>query len=317
MISIVIPVYNVEKYLYDCLRSVSSQSYEDFEVILIDDGSTDNSGKICDDYCQKDNRFKAFHKQNGGVSSARNYALDKISGEWVYFCDADDLLYEDALQTLLSEFGENIDCTMGGYVYMNENDDVLMKSDINETIVMSVEDALIDFYAPKYSMPNVYIWNRLFKRSIIQEHNLRFREDLFIKEDGLFLVQYLCKCKGMIVYNTKPIYKYIKHSSSAMNSMFNRINQKSLSRLVGHIECYKEITKSSFKKAIPLAKSHIYQINGNLLYLARHNNNIIKDYIKVMNVARKELSLTWALQLFASDIYLMLKTKLHKQTIRK
>ena len=317
MISIIVPVYNVEKFLPNCLKSISSQTFTDFEAVLIDDGSTDKSGEICDDYCKKDNRFKVYHKQNGGVSSARNYALDKISGEWVYFCDADDLLFEDALQTLLNEFGENIDCTMGGYVYMNENDDILMKNEIKETIVMSVEEALIDFYKPKYFLFNGYIWNRLFKRNIIQEHNLRFREDLYIKEDGLFLVQYLCKCKGILVYNTKPVYKYIQHSSSAMNSKLQSINKRSLSRLVGHIECYKEINKSPYKRVIPLAKNHIYRINGYLLYQARHNKNIIKDYLKVLNISRKDLSLTWSLRLLISNIYTTIKTKLNKQTIRK
>ena len=312
MISIIIPVYNVAKYLPNCLKSISVQTFIDFEVLLIDDGSTDKSGEICDNYCKIDNRFKVYHKQNGGVSSARNYALDKITGEWVYFCDADDLLYEDTLQTLLVEVGDNIDCTMGGYISMTENGDILMKNEIIETTVMSIEDALIDFYNPKYTLFNVYIWNRLFKRSIIQKYNLQFREDLFIKEDGLFLVQYLCRCKGLLVYNTKPVYKYIKHSSSVMNSSLKSINPKSLSRLVGHIECYKEITKSPYKKVRPLAKSHIYQINGSLFYLARHNNRIIKDYIKVMNVSFKELSLAWTLKLLISNIYTTIKIKLSK-----
>lgn len=85
MISIIIPIYNTEKYLWRCLDSIVAQTYKDFECIMVDDGSTDNSGKICDEYAVKDNRFKAYHKQNGGTSSARNVGLDNTKGEYIVF----------------------------------------------------------------------------------------------------------------------------------------------------------------------------------------------------------------------------------------
>ena len=91
MISIIVPVYNVEKHLPGCLNSILSLSFSNYEVLLINDGSTDKSGDICDEYAQKDSRFKVYHKQNGGVSSARNFALEIIQGDWVFFCDADEI----------------------------------------------------------------------------------------------------------------------------------------------------------------------------------------------------------------------------------
>ena len=95
LISIIVPIYNVEKYLSRCINSVLSQTFPDFELLLIDDGSTDKSGYICDGYAQKDSRIKVFHIENGGVSAARNYGLDNARGEWITFVDADDWIDKD------------------------------------------------------------------------------------------------------------------------------------------------------------------------------------------------------------------------------
>lgn len=265
MISIIVPVYNVEKYLHNCLRSISQQTFMEFEVMLVDDGSTDKSGRICDDFAKKDNRFKVFHKQNGGVSSARNFALNIIQGDFVYFCDADDILFEDALKTLIMNFNENVDCTMGGYIKINEQEEILEENKIYKAFNMSIEETLFDFYQSKYYIFNGYIWNRLFKRNIIQKYNIRFREDIYIKEDGLFLVQYLCNCSRGTFYTTKPIYKYVEHGSSAMNHKLKNINKESISRLTASIECYKELRKNGFSSILPLAKKHTFFVRQELL----------------------------------------------------
>lgn len=267
MISIIVPVYNVERFLSNCLKSISQQTFIDYEAILVDDGSTDGSGNICDNYAKTDNRFKVYHKQNGGVSSARNYALDKIQGEWVYFCDADDILYRNALETLIKNFDENVDSTMGGYIRINTHENILEENTIYEEINMSVEETLHDFYKPKYNMYNGYIWNRLFRRSIIEKYHLRFREDIYIKEDGLFLIQYLCKCNNGTYYYTRPIYKYREQSSSAMNSKLNNINKESMSRLKASLECHKEIKQAGFSHILPLTRSQISYIQQMLLTL--------------------------------------------------
>ena len=107
MISIIIPVYNVENYLKECLDSVAKQTYTDFEAILVDDGSTDNSGAICDEYAQCDSRFKVFHKANNGLSSARNYGLDRTKGDYLVFVDSDDVLSYNALEMCLNTLMEN------------------------------------------------------------------------------------------------------------------------------------------------------------------------------------------------------------------
>lgn len=282
MISIIIPVHNVEDYLFNCLKSISSQTFEDFEVFLVDDGSTDRSGNICDEYCRIDCRFKVYHKQNGGVSSARNYALDKISGEWVYFCDADDVLYDDTLKILLENIDDNIVCSMGGYVKVNNKIEILERNEIIEKTRLSIEETLVDFYSSKYSMFNGFLWNRLFRNDIIKKNNLKFREDIYIKEDGLFIVQYLCHCKGEILYNSQPIYKYVIHSSSVMHTKFKSINTISLSRLAATIECYKEIKKTNYIRVLPFAKKQIFLIRRMLLEI--NDTKIVTNIINRIKI---------------------------------
>lgn len=265
LVSIIVPVYNTEKYLSKCIESILAQTYSYFEIILVDDGSTDGSGNLCDYYAEKDNRFSVIHQQNRGVSSARNRALDAAKGEWICFCDADDMLYPHALQTLIGQIDANTDCSMGGYVRSTPEGEILTEDSLRETLDMSIEEALIDFYKPNFKMYNGYIWNRLFKRSIIEKYHLRFREDIFIKEDGLFVVQYLCRCLGRVVFTKEPIYKYVVHDDSAVNVQVNQFNSKVLTRLYATIECYKEIKNKSFQKVLPYAKNYIFYVRDDLL----------------------------------------------------
>ena len=120
-VSIIVPVYNTEPFLSRCLDSILCQSFTDFELLLIDDGSTDGSGAICDDYAERDSRIRVFHKENGGVSSARNLGIDNSKGEWLYFADSDDELLPNGLQTLVNCIDEDVDVVMGGYEKFNEN----------------------------------------------------------------------------------------------------------------------------------------------------------------------------------------------------
>lgn len=303
MVSIIIPVYNVEKYLDDCLKSIISQSYKDWEMILIDDGSTDSSGEICDKYATKFQNIFTIHKQNGGVSSARNAGIKQAQGDWLFFCDADDILFEDALEILTKNFDQNVDSTMGGYIRINEKGDTLEENCIYEECRLSQEEVLIDFYDPKYKMFNAYIWNRLFRKSIINKYNLRFREDIYIKEDGLFLIQYLCKCNNGTYYNTKPIYKYIEHSSSAMNSKLKKINKEFISRLTATIECYKELKKSNYNNILPLAKNQIFYVRQKLLETDKSKRlDRISFMLFIDKLIAKELGASIMLKIYAKRI---------------
>ena len=192
-ISIIVPVYNAEAYLPKCIDSILKQSFQDFEILLINDGSTDKSCEICDEYALKDKRIFVYQKNNGGVSSARNLGLSKAIGKWVYFVDSDDTLFDDCLETLLMHTSDDIDCSVGGYMDIYENKAVGVSTEIIKR--WNYKTALLDFYKPVYFRFNGYLWNRLFRHSIIKENNIYFHENIYFKEDGLFIVEFICKSK--------------------------------------------------------------------------------------------------------------------------
>ena len=251
----------------------------------MDDGSTDSSGIVCDGFAKRDKRIRVIHKENGGVSSARNVALKHVKGEWIGFCDADDILYPDTLRILFSLIESDCDGSIGGYIMINPEGEVLERSKKVEKTQLTICDALKDFYTSRNMMFNGYLWNRLFNTKIIKDNHLSFREDIYIKEDGLFLVQYLCCCKGLISYTTKPIYKYVYHDSSAMNTLLDGIHKKSLSRLVATIECYKEVRALLDGELTKKSITHISYVYFELIGIKRKGLKGIIDLFKINRIA--------------------------------
>lgn len=218
-ISVIVPVYNVEKYLKRCVDSILNQSYKDFELILVDDGSKDSSGKICDEYGQTDSRVKVIHKKNGGVSAARNTGLKFATGEYIMFVDSDDYIDESMLLEMI-KYAESDIITSGlRFVDINENllfennNDTIEKMNINEFI----KNNYVDFYK-KYIFSGPY--NKLYKRYIIIQENLFFNENLSICEDGLFVINYLLVAKT-ISNVSKCFYNYVQYSENNLMSKYN------------------------------------------------------------------------------------------------
>ena len=224
LISVIIPVYNTEQYISCCIDSVLSQSFTNFELILVDDGSKDGSGTICDEYAKKDNRIRVFHKGNGGVSSARNLGLDNARGEWIYFVDSDDELLPGGLQTLVDGICDDVDIVGGGYERFGPNGELLEAVDERVTITLSKEETLliVSNDRPKYYSYLGYMWMWMFRSSVIRRHHLRFDTSIKIKEDTLFLVQYACASNGRTHFNTAPVYKYKMREESAMGNLQKR-----------------------------------------------------------------------------------------------
>lgn len=190
MISIIIPVYNAEKTIVRCLDSLLLQKYQDWQAILIDDGSSDNSGRICDEYQQSDSRFKVVHKQNGGVGSARNVGLENVRGEYVAFCDSDDYANPDWLKSLVSHI-ESYDVVVGGANYI--------QGDSTENFVLNTQETRPAQAADLMSATESfgYLWNKLFKFSVIREQNIRFNEHFRFLEDEEFICHYWCFVKNV------------------------------------------------------------------------------------------------------------------------
>lgn len=200
-ISVIIPVYNAEKTLVRCVDSILAQTFKNFELLLIDDGSKDRSGAICDEYVRKDERVKVWHKENGGVSSARNVGLDNARGEWVTFSDSDDWVCDDWLST----FADNLE----------ENDAVVTEFNVVtlDRILPSAMDCQSDVPAHVADYLNKkrnfgFLWCKCFNRSLIEKNMLRFDEKLRFLEDEDFVCRYWAKSKKIKVVN-HVTYNYV------------------------------------------------------------------------------------------------------------
>ena len=166
IVSVVIPVFNVEKYIAKCIESLISQTYKKLEIILVDDGSTDYSGKICDEYSKLDNRIFVIHKENGGVSSARNIGMKKTTGSWVSFVDSDDWIETDFIEQLLSEgTKEEADVVLCGYNRVNLNDKCAINATGDKEIYNSM-DYLIKTLNPQTGFGFCHM--KLIKKEILE-----------------------------------------------------------------------------------------------------------------------------------------------------
>ena len=204
-ISIIIPVYNVEQYLSRCVESILNQTFSDFELLLIDDGSPDKSGKICDEYAMTDSRIRVFHKENDGVSSARNLGLDNARGEWVTFVDSDDWIKNNYLKV----FNDNscYDLIICGYQEFGYSD---KKKVIKEHYTIKVDANLLDIWEKHLSTQCFvywYPWAKFYKNRIIQSNRIRFNKKMIYSEDFCFVLDYMsCIDEYKILLSTE--YQY-------------------------------------------------------------------------------------------------------------
>lgn len=212
-VSIIIPCYNIAPYIGLAIESILSQTYTNYEVILVDDGSTDETFEVCKQYTLKDNRFKVFYKENGGVSSARNVGLDLCTGDWVFFMDGDDILYPHALSTLMDAVQRN-KCEIAEANFERIKNGVRIYSPLISR-TNYVEDSAC-------TIKNTLVYNRcmiiprLFKHSIIGR--LRFEPAIKVGEDALFVVDLLLRNNVRIAHSESVVYQYMQCDGSAMHN---------------------------------------------------------------------------------------------------
>lgn len=242
-VSIVAPVYNVAHYLPSFINSIIRQSFLDWELILVDDGSTDSSGLICDDYSYKDNRIKVIHKTNGGVSSARNAGIKEAKGRWLLLPDADDSLFRDALQVLLSYAKDDVDLIGAGYV-RNVLGKIVQERKPSETKKMTVSDYIDEIgIIPQARNTDRYCWNKLFRLSVIKENSILFNESLFYREDILFIYQYLMYCTRLVQSISYKMYIYYRRNTGAAISLQEQYTSKSSGLFLAMTCCYDILIK--------------------------------------------------------------------------
>ena len=213
LISVIIPAYNMEKRLGKCLESVCGQTWRNLEIILVDDGSRDGTGKLADAWAEKDSRIRVVHQKNAGVASARNRALEMASGEWIRFVDADDQLPPDSIDKLLTRVqDEKSDLVIAGYVHqVGELSHPFNLAKRNDTV--SCEEYLKFLNRNANSFFCGVLWNKLFRRDLIEKNNIRFERGLGYGEDFLFVCGYLADAER-ISFSMDSVYRYIRHPDS-------------------------------------------------------------------------------------------------------
>jgi len=296
-VSIVVPVYNAEKYIDDCIKSILAQSFKDFELILVDDGSTDNSGKICDDYALKDKRVKPLHFSNAGVSSARNAGIDFASGEFIMFCDSDDYVSESWIEDLYNIVSQNSRCmVLCGYTFhdLRNGRERLRKIKSRES---SYDKK--DFYDICLQLLFYLVWNKIFNAKIIKENNIRFDKNISLGEDLLFCLEYLKFADEKILASLNCNYEYILRDRESLNYKYYE-NLKDI-----NITLYSEIYR-----CMELFGSDIEKYSGDFYFVyLRMLTKTLDNTMNPQNNMGYFEKIKYNNQLMQSDIY---KTCLNK-----
>ena len=281
-ISIIIPVYNVENYLRSCLDSVLSQTYKDFEVLMVNDGSTDSSGAICQDFAERDSRFHYFEKENGGLSDARNYGLERAKGHYITFLDSDDFLFEDYLENLYHASRlSNSDITIGGYCRFGDSNFYFYNDRFKSDSLVEFKD----FQAIQYldSMLDVTFitfstaWGKLFKRELFSE--LRFPYGKYAEDQFLIWKLYMKADKIYVFNGASYVYRM---NPSGLSNIFTLKHLDYIDALEERIKATKDIEGIEIQHSFNMYSYVLQRILGQL---EEH------DYIDEAKEVREKLEL--------------------------
>ncbi len=254
-ISVIVPVYNVEKYLEKCLDSIVNQTYKNLEIVLIDDGSTDSSGRICDEYALRDDRFVVVHNENGGVSVARNAGVAKATGEYIMFVDSDDYVEKDIAEVLINLIKQHdADISMCGFKYADTDGNTWKQTN------MAVAEGCIsgdEFWQRFYSggrIIGVTLWAKLYKRSLWKDI---YFPDGKLHEDEFVTHSLIKNCKNIAV-TKKPMYYYVQREGSIMNTQFMAQNFDSAEGILERCKFFYE--KGEYDNASKSLSTAMYNI---------------------------------------------------------
>lgn len=220
LISVIVPVYNVEKYLDECVNSILDQTYSNIEILLIDDGSTDNSPNICDFYEKQDNRVRVIHQQNGGLSLARNIGIEKSQGDFIVFVDSDDYISTDMLEVMINEMKKNIESTsilMCNFVKFDSYGNVIKKNNYNLEKEIIDKVSAIDRLIVSKDINYIVAWGKLYKKEVFDEIRFPLNKQ---NEDEFVMHKVYFNCDSIICLD-KCFYKYRIRDNSIMNSKFS------------------------------------------------------------------------------------------------
>lgn len=242
-VSIIVPIYNAEKTIGRCVNSILNQKYRDFELILLDDGSTDASGEICDAYAEKDERILVLHKPNSGVSDTRNRGIAMAKGEYLQFLDSDDWITPDATGFFVRAAAENgCDMVISDF-YRVIGDRVSQKGSIEEEGVLTRVDYAVQMMQRPADFYYGVLWNKLYKRSIVEKYQLRMDHSVSWCEDFMFNLEYVRHVSQIYVLKI-PVYYYVKTKGSLVSQGISMKKTIHMKRTV--FACYNDFYKDVF-----------------------------------------------------------------------
>lgn len=284
-ISIIIPIYNASAYLEQCINSVLLQNYDNYELILINDGSTDGSLNICEKYKKNNPKIILINHENAGVSIARNSGLDKVTGSRIMFVDADDYLLPNAIHTLVNRLqSTNADLVLANSFEFN-NKNKYLKYNFKKSLFFNFFDSIKHFA----------LWGYLFPTHLIKKHNIRFIQDLAYSEDRVFILQLAKYCKS-IAYENTPIYVYRLHKTSACaskNSLKKAHDQFYAAHCISLLESLSKKDEKAIKRhvnhtlklgitaftSVPFSKMQFIEMKSSFfLFFKKDNINLIWFY---------------------------------------
>lgn len=270
LISVIVPIYNVEKYIHKCVDSIINQTYKNLEIILVDDGSPDNCGKICDEYAEKDSRIKVIHKENGGVAEARNTGLDNAKGEWIAFIDSDDWIDNDYYETLQKNITDDIDCIIFGYRVVGEEKIDIKTPDRNKIAVCSD-----NFEGILGLVENGFFgltFTKIIKRDTID--NIRFK-NISLREDFCFMYECMKHIEKIQLLDYSG-YNYYQNENSILHT-----------RNISHVEDLRILSITLQAGIDSLTKEENDAIFQYVMKIALQDV-IIKDIVKNNTLSKQE-----------------------------
>ena len=262
LVSIIVPVYNTEKYIRECLDALANQTYQNLEVILIDDGSTDSSSLICNEYCKEDERFNVFHRSNHGISSSRNYGLKEAHGKYIMFCDSDDKYNLNMVETMVSsikKYNTNIArCTFNSQTHKEDISDISYK-----VLNTKSSEVLYRFLGKKNEMP-CFVSVLIFDR----DYMVSAHDDITYMEDTYFMINLLLKANTIVFINEK-LYNYRFNPTS-----ITRTSNKALSNINSGLLCY-SVLENILNNNEMLFNDLRTSMNTKMTYLIYNKLNLI------------------------------------------
>ena len=258
-VSVIMPVYNSEKYLRKAVDSILNQDFEGYELILVDDGSPDNSGKICDEYAANNENVKVVHKTNGGICSARNAGLDVAQGEYIGFCDNDDQylpgLLKDNYEIAKSN---NVDLLRYSKIKRMEKDDGRVWETVTKLEDMVIEKK--DFYKHYINIRREdTVWTGFYKREIIEKNNIRFNENLKHGGEEVYFNTTMLKYCQRIGFNSKAYYLWTQRD---VHSTSRKYHDEFFEDLIGNLQLDYEFIKDVCQNKVPNYAKNVYLVNS-------------------------------------------------------